>query len=82
MNLPELYDKRPDRDELTLRDRFALGALSGLLCDPATSARGPAYTARAAYRFASAMMREREIPAPEEPGQPPGVNERMLTFER
>ena len=67
-----------DPNELTLRDKFALGALTALLSDSVniaefrrialTNARTCATeAARAAYAFADQMMRQREIPAPEQP---------------
>ena len=63
-----------DPNELTLRDQFALGALTGLLSDSANivefrrtahanSRTSAMEAARAAYAFADQMMRQRKIPA-------------------
>jgi hypothetical protein len=50
---------------LTVRDYFAAQALKGMLSQPASAANVPAYddvavTAKWAYSFADAMLRERE----------------------
>lgn len=41
----------------SLRDQFAMAALAGLLADPSSG--GPETTARAAYKYADAMLAER-----------------------
>ena len=69
-----MMEKRATEQELTLRDKFALGALAGLLSDAVTivefrrtasaNARLSATdAARSAYAYADAMIRQREIPA-------------------
>lgn len=42
----------------TLRDQFAMAALSGLLSDPSSS--GPKGSAQAAYEYADAMIEARK----------------------
>ena len=47
-----IRERRP-----TLRDQFAMAALTGLLADPASS--GPEGCARVAYAYADAILKER-----------------------
>ena len=86
--MENLIEKREveDPNELTLRDKFALGALTGLLSNSVNivefrriahaNARTCAMeAARAAYAFADQMMQQRKIPARERPAPSPAAND-------
>ena len=49
---------KPVKESVTLRDQFAMAALTGLL---SYSYDGPAYAAEQAYIFADAMLKERKF---------------------
>ncbi len=53
--------------ELTLRDAFALAALAGQMSG--TSARSFGTMASFAYAAADAMLAQRELPPPDDPGE-------------
>jgi hypothetical protein len=56
-DLPQPITFRPVEPRATLRDQFAMAALTGLLSDPTSS--GPEGCAKAAYLYADAMLEVR-----------------------
>lgn len=58
--LAEAYDRAANgRGDYTLRDRFAMAALTGILANPGRLG-SLSETVRASYEFAAAMLAERE----------------------
>ncbi len=58
LNPPIMYDMTVMEPRMTLRDQFAMAALSGLLSDPSSS--GPDGAAMVAYKYADSMMKARK----------------------
>jgi len=56
---PRVGEERP-----TLRDQFAMAALTGFMVRMDLENYSAPYAAGVAYKFANAMMKERPLPAP------------------